>query len=67
MRIDRVKFIAEMARADMNGLQLAEKAGVSRNTITAVRSGKSCSKGTAEKLAFGLGVQVSSIMSQEGS
>ena len=61
MRIDRVKFIAEMARAEMSVLQLAEKSGVSRGTVTAVRTGKTCSKGTAEKLAAGLGVSVSEI------
>lgn len=55
MRIDRIKFVAAMARADLNGLQLAEKAGVSRGTITAVRTGKSCSKETADKLSAVLG------------
>ena len=51
MRIDRVKFAAALARLDLNGNQLAEKAGVSRGTVTAVRTGKSCSKETADKLA----------------
>ena len=55
MRIDRVKFAAAMARMDINGIQLAEKAGVSRCTVTAVRTGKSCSKETADKLAAVLG------------
>ena len=58
MRIDRIKFAAAMARADLNGLQLAEKAGVSRGTITAVRTGKSCSKDTAMKLASVLGKDI---------
>ena len=58
MRIDRIKFAAAMARADLNGLQLAEKAGVSRGTITAVRTGKSCSKDTAMKLAAVLGKEI---------
>ena len=39
----------------MNGNQLAERAGVSRCTVTAVRTGKSCSADTAEKLAAILG------------
>lgn len=55
MRIDRVKFAAALARLDLNGNQLAEKAGVSRGTVTAVRTGKSCSKETAAKLAAVLG------------
>lgn len=55
MRIDRVKFAAALARLDLNGNQLAEKAGLSRGTITAVRTGKSCSKETADRLAAVLG------------
>ena len=55
MRIDRAKFAAAMICADLNGKQLAERAGVSRGTITAVRTGKSCSKETADKLVAVLG------------
>ena len=63
MRIDRVKFAAELARADLKVNGLAERSGVSRVTITAVKNGKSCSPATAEKLAAGLGVDVSAIVS----
>ena len=66
MRIDRAKFAAALVRADLNGTRLAEKAGVSRGTVTAVRSGKSCSTETAEKLAAGLGVAVSDIAEGAG-
>lgn len=55
MRISRERLAAAMVRADLNGNQLAEKAGVSRGTLTAVRTGKSCSRETAEKLARVLG------------
>lgn len=58
MRIDRVTMAAAMAKADLNGSQLAEKAGVSRGTVTAVRTGKSCSKQTADKLAAVLGYEI---------
>ena len=58
MRIDRVKFAAALARLDLNGNQLAEKAGVSRGTVTAVRTGKSCSRETADKLAAVLGREI---------
>lgn len=51
MRINRVKFAAALAQADLNIKQLSELTGLSRNTITAVKSGKTCSKTTAEKLA----------------
>lgn len=65
MRIDRVKLIAEMARQDMTVKTLVEKSGVSRMTITSVRSGKSCSDQTAGKLAKALGVDVREIMKEE--
>ncbi len=55
MRIDRVKFAAALARADLNVKQLAERSGVSRVTISSVKTGKSCSKDTADKLARILG------------
>lgn len=58
MRIDRVKFAAELARSGLRVYELAERAGVSRGTITAVRNGKSCAHGTAIKLAACLGVDV---------
>lgn len=55
VRIDRVAFIAEMARRDINCNRLVELSGVSRVTITAVRSGKSCSQETVDKLVAVLG------------
>lgn len=55
MRISRERFAAAMARLDITGNSLAEAAGVSRGTVTAVKSGKSCSAQTAEKLAAILG------------
>ena len=58
MRIDRVTFAAALARADLNVKRLAEKSGVSRVTIPAVKNGKSCSKDTAEKLAAVLGHEI---------
>lgn len=55
MRIDRVKLAAEMARSDLNVKRLSELSGLSRATVTGVKSGKSCSKSTADKLASVLG------------
>lgn len=43
-------------------LQLAEKSGVSRVTISGVRCGKSCSKDTAEKIAKALNVPVENLI-----
>ena len=64
MRIDRVKFSTELARADLSIKQLAERAGLSRVTITSVKGGKSCSKTTAQKLAAGLGINIVDIVSE---
>lgn len=58
MRINREKFAAALVRYDLSGNKLAEKAGVSRGTVTAVRTGKSCSKETADKLAAVLGSEI---------
>ena len=55
MRVDRVRLIAEMARRNISCKRLAELSRLSRMTITSIRSGKSCSKDTAEKLAAVLG------------
>lgn len=62
MRVDRAKFAAAMVKRDFRAYELAEAAKVSRGTVTAVRSGKSCSRDTVEKLAAGLGVQVADIL-----
>ena len=62
--INRVALIAGMAKRNINCNQLVELSGVSRVTITAARSGKSCSRKTAEKLAAGLGVPVAEIIEE---
>lgn len=62
MRIDRIKLITELARADMKLYELAERSGLSRNTVITVKGGKSCSASTAEKLAAGLGVPLSDLL-----
>ena len=65
MRINRVSLVAEMARKDMNIKKLTELSQVSRATITAVKSGKSCTEETAAKLAQGLGMPLESILEKE--
>lgn len=55
MRIDRVKFAAALARADLTVNQLAKLAGLSRVTVSSVKTGKSCSRDTAGRLAAILG------------
>lgn len=58
MRINREKFAAALARLDINNNQLAERAGLSRGTITAIKTGKSCSAETADKLVKVLGKDI---------
>lgn len=62
MRIDRVKLIAEMARQDIKTYELAEKAGVSRVTVTGMRCGKSCTENSVKHVARALGVSVESLL-----
>lgn len=62
MRINRVMFAAAQARAELSVTEIAEKAGLSRGTVTAVKNGKSCSSETAQKLIAVLG---ESIVSKE--
>lgn len=66
VRVNRVALVVEMVQKDMSVNRLAELAGVSRNTVTAVKCGKSCAMATAEKLARGLGVPVKDIIMEEG-
>lgn len=64
MRIDRIKLITEMARQDITIIQLAEKSGVSRVTVSAVPCGKACPKVSAENIAAGLGLNVDDLMEE---
>lgn len=66
MRIDRVKFAAALARADMTTVKLSAKIGLSRGTISVVKSGKSCKESTAQKIAEGLGVPLNDLLAKEG-
>lgn len=58
MRISRVQFAASLAREDLNIKKLAEMTGLSRPTIQAIKSGKSCSEETGRKLAAILGKDI---------
>lgn len=62
MRIDRIKLIAEMARKDLTVKALAEKALVSRMTVSAMRCGKSVNENSARRVAQALGVDVADLL-----
>mgnify|MGYP000017235469 CR=1 FL=1 len=56
--VDRVKVIAEMARQNMTGEELAQKAGVGNSAIWKMRQGKPVWRTTAGHVAAALGVTV---------
>lgn len=62
MRVNRVKLMAESARREIRTKELAEKSGVSRATLSKMRSGKSCSVETVQRVAQVLGVPVESLL-----
>lgn len=62
MRIDRVKFVAELTRQDMTQKRLAELSGVSRMTVNSIKAGKSCSDEVGQKIAAALNVDLKQLV-----
>lgn len=62
MRIDRKKFMLALVRAEMTTTELAEKAGISRATVSSIKRGASCSERSAFKIADALGVKLETIL-----
>ncbi len=58
IRINREKLAAALARLDITGNELSEQTGLSRSTITAIRSGKSVNRETAQKVASVFGGKI---------
>lgn len=56
--VDRVKVIAEMARQNLTGEELAHKAGVGRSAVQKMRKGQPVWRTTAGHVAAALGVSV---------
>lgn len=56
--VDRVKVIAEMARQNLSGEELAQKAGVGRSAVIKMRKGQPVWRTTAGHVANALGVSV---------
>lgn len=67
MRIDRIKFAAALAMADISSQELAKRSGLSRVTISSVKTGRSYAKATAQKIASGLGVDISALLANDQS
>lgn len=65
MRIDRIKFVALIAKKDLTLTELARNSGLSRQTLSCVKQGKRCSPETANKIAKALCTDVREIMEVE--
>lgn len=61
-RINRGKLAAMLCESDMTQKALSKKSGVSKYTISAIMSGKSCSDETAQKLSAALGMELRDIL-----
>lgn len=66
MRIDRVKFVTALTVKDMSLKRLCELSRVSRATVTAVKSGKTCSEETGRKIAAALEIDIEQLIAREG-
>lgn len=61
MRLDMVKIVAIMKEKGMRQKDLMEKSGLSRNTISAICNGKSCTDDTAKRISEAFGVKVETL------
>ena len=66
VRINSTIMRIEMARYRLTNNSLKELTGVSKNTISAIRNGKSCSYDTANKIAKALQIGVNELIESEG-
>lgn len=65
MRINRIKLVCELTRRDWTLKQLSETTGLSRNTLTAVKGGKSCTEATARAIANALRLPLDALTVKE--
>lgn len=62
MKLSETKMQIKMGERGMNIRMLSEKSGVSRQTISCIKAGKSCSPVVAYKLAEALGMSVEEML-----
>jgi Helix-turn-helix. len=65
MRINRLKFITIMAKRELSAKSLAQKAGLSHNTICGIRAGRSCAEETAQSIAKALNVPLDILINHD--
>ena len=66
MRIDRIKLAIELTKQDMTSVELARRTGLSRPTISSIKTGRSCTPATALKIAAALNVPLDHLIEQRG-
>lgn len=63
--VDRIALIAQMAKQNITGEELAQKAGVGRSSVIKMRKGRAVWRTTAQHVARALGVDLDELL--EGS
>lgn len=64
MKLNETKMQIKMGEEGMNIRMLSERSGVSRQTISCIKAGKSCSPMIAYKLADALGMSMEELLRQ---
>lgn len=64
MKLNETKMQIKMGEEGMNIRILSERSGVSRQTISCIKAGKSCSPVIAYKLADALGMSMEELLRQ---
>lgn len=65
MKISKQKIELIMARLGINTVQFAERSGVSRQSLSTIKSRGTCTPQTAAKICAGLNCDVEDIIEQE--
>ncbi len=67
MRLDEIKLAIAMARNGFNLTKLAQKSGVSRQTLSMIKAGKRCRVDIAVKIAKALNCDVRELLEDSPS
>lgn len=65
MKVNESNLLIAMARKGINFIQLAEKSGISKTTISYIKNGKNCKPDVAGKIAKALEVDPEEIFIAE--
>ena len=65
MKISKTKIELIMATKNLKAIEVADRAGISRQNFSTIKLRGTCTTTTAAKLAYGLGVNVEDILESE--